>query len=93
MEYLCHRSDYSLPGLGLFSLVALMAHALHPTHLPTRQTAWYPKAEPTFVDALAAVRRHLWTQRNLPTLHVPWGVVNSSEEILDTLIDVACYAA
>jgi len=45
--------------LGLFSLVALMAHALHPTHLPTRQSAWYPKAEPTFVDALAAVRRHL----------------------------------
>src|SRR5439155_14868382 len=31
-----------------------MAHALHPDHLPTRQAAWYPKAEPTFVDALAA---------------------------------------
>ena len=75
--------------LGLFSLVVLMAHTLHPAHLPTRQTAWYPKAEPTFVDALAAVRRHLWTQHNSPTLHVPWGGVNSSEEILDTLIDVA----
>ncbi len=46
--------------LGLVSLVVLMAHALHPHSLPTRQTAWYSKAEPTFVDALAAVRRHLW---------------------------------
>jgi hypothetical protein len=52
--------------LGLFSLVVLMAHALHPDHLPTRQAAWYPKAEPTFVDALATVRRHLWEQRNSP---------------------------
>ena len=59
MEYACHRSDYSLPGSGLFSLVVLMAHALHSDHLPTRQAAWYPKAEPTFVDALAVVRRHL----------------------------------
>jgi DDE superfamily endonuclease len=79
--------------LGLFSLVVLMAHALHPDHLPTRQTAWYSKAEPTFVDALAAVRRHLWAQRNSPTPPAPVGSVNSSQEFLDTLIEVACYAA
>ena len=79
--------------LGLFSLVVLMAHALHPNHLPTRQTAWYSKAEPTFVDALAAVRRHLWAQRNSPTPPAPWGSVNSSEVLFDTLIEVACYAA
>src|SRR3954454_15734495 len=46
--------------LGLFSVVVLMAHAAHPDRLPTRQAAWYPKPEPTFSDALAAVRRHLW---------------------------------
>ena len=51
--------------LGLFSLVVLLAHALHPDHLPTRHAAWYLKAEPTFVDALAAVRRHLWEQLNV----------------------------
>jgi DDE superfamily endonuclease len=79
--------------LGMFSLVVLMAHALHPDHLPTRQTAWYCKAEPTFVDALAAVRRHLWAQRNSPTPPAPVGSVNSSEELFDTLIEVACYAA
>jgi len=43
---------------GLFSLVILMAHALHSDHLPTGQTDWYPKAVPTFADALAAVLRH-----------------------------------
>jgi hypothetical protein len=79
--------------LGMFSLVVLMAHALHPDHLPTRQTAWYSKAEPTFVDALAAVRRHLWAQRNSPIPPAPLGSVNSSEELFDTLIEVVCYAA
>jgi hypothetical protein len=79
--------------LGLFSLVVLVAHALHPEQLPTRHTAWYPKTEPTFVDALAAVRRHLWAQRNSPTPPAPLESVNSSEGLLDTLIDVAWYAA
>ncbi len=74
MEYACHRLDHSLPGSGLFSLVVLMAHALHPDHLPTRQAAWYPKAEPTFVDALASVHRHLWAQLNSPTRLLPWGL-------------------
>jgi hypothetical protein len=79
--------------LGLFSLVVLMAHALHPDHLPTRQAAWYPKAEPTFVDALAAVRRHLWEQRNSPTWPAVLGSLNSSQPLIDMLVEVACYAA
>ncbi len=98
---LCTQRHWSTPAiarttpclLGMFSLVVLMAHALHPDHLPTRQTAWYCKAEPTFVDALAAVRRHLLAQRNSPTPPTPLGSVNSSEELFDTLIEVACYAA
>ena len=79
--------------LGLFSLVVLMAHTLHPESLPTRQTAWYSKAEPTFVDALAAVRRHLWIQWNSPSPPAPLGSVHSPEALLDTLIALACYAA
>ena len=31
--------------LGLFSLVVLMAQALHPTTIPVRQTTWYVKEE------------------------------------------------
>jgi hypothetical protein len=47
--------------LGLFSLVTLVAHARLQGHAPpVRQAAWYAKPLPTFVDALALVRRDLW---------------------------------
>ena len=46
---------------GLFSIVTLLAH---PHFLqgeqPVRQAAWYPKAQPTFADASACVRRQIW---------------------------------
>jgi hypothetical protein len=48
--------------LGLFSWVTLVAHALYasqPTASP-RQAAWYAKPLPTFSDALALLRQHLW---------------------------------
>jgi hypothetical protein len=79
--------------LGLFSLVVLMANALHPAHLPTRHAAWYPKAEPPCIDALAAVRRHLWAQLNSPTPYSPLGFSNSTSPFFDMLVEVACYAA
>jgi hypothetical protein len=47
--------------LGLFSLVTLLAHQhARQRKLPIRQAAWYHKAQPTFSDALALVRRHIW---------------------------------
>ena len=47
--------------LGLFSWTTLAAHALHKHHPITQRTAaWYDKPSPTFVDAIALVRRHLW---------------------------------
>jgi hypothetical protein len=79
--------------LGLFSLVVLLAHALHPTELPTRRAAWYPKAEPTFVDALAAVRRHLWASRNRPPAVRGRDPANPPSPWLDALVEAACYAA
>ena len=53
--------------LGMFSLVTLLAAKLfphrppHPLALPARSNAWYHKLEPTFSDALAAVRLRLWS--------------------------------
>ena len=39
----------------------LAAHALQQRHPITQRTAaWYDKPSPTFVDAIALVRRHLW---------------------------------
>jgi hypothetical protein len=54
--------------LALFSIVTLLA-----TRLPARErrqvasAAWYPKPQPTFSDALAAVRRALWREKALAT--------------------------
>ncbi len=50
--------------LALFSIVSLLAH-----RLPIRErqrvttTAWYAKPNPTFSDALAAVRRAIWREQ------------------------------
>ena len=47
--------------LGLFSWTALAAHGLQKQHPMTqRRAAWYDKPSPTFVDAIALVRRQLW---------------------------------
>lgn len=47
--------------LGLFSLVVLLGHALHPDgQIPVERTAWYGKERATFSDVLRTVRRHLW---------------------------------
>ena len=79
--------------LGLFSLVVLLAHALHGTQLPTRRAAWYPKAAPTFIDALAAVRRHLWAGRNRPPAAPPLDPADCPAPWFDALLEAACYAA
>jgi hypothetical protein len=47
---------------GLYSLVALIVQRQPAWQQAFRQSAWYKKARPTFVDALAQVRRALWRQ-------------------------------
>ena len=48
--------------LGLFSLVTLWATQTEATQrLLPACVRWYPKHAPTFSDALALVRRELWT--------------------------------
>ncbi len=88
--------ERAMPCLpGLFSLVTLLADALHGAALPTRQSAWYAKPEATFLDALAAVRRHLWLrgQANAPTPMRAPEVADSPDRIFAALVDAACYAA
>ena len=47
--------------LGLFSWTTLAAHLLRQQRPSAHRTAaWYAKPSPTFVDAIALVRRHLW---------------------------------
>ena len=79
--------------MGLFSLVVLMAYTLHPQQLPVRQASWYPKQEATFSDALAAVRRDLWTNFDYSTSANQADLHLISEETLLSLFDLACYSA
>ena len=68
VETQCQWSDPAIARttpalLGLFSLITLWAHKLYASQPTTsRAAAWYPKPLPTFSDALALVRRELWTQ-------------------------------
>jgi hypothetical protein len=49
--------------MGLFSVVSLIYARLCERRTPRiRTTPWYDKSEPTFSDALFAVRRALWQQ-------------------------------
>ncbi len=79
--------------LGLFSLVVLLAHALHPQALPTRQTAWYAKPEATSVDALAAVRRHLWQRRNWAGSDDDAHLMLIPRPLWESVHEAVCYAA
>src|SRR5438874_5024301 len=78
--------------LGLYSLVVLLAHALHPDgNVPVQQAAWYPKTHATFGDILATVRRHLWGGLTFQTVasHPDLCLVPRAD--LARLLQAACY--
>jgi hypothetical protein len=80
--------------LGLFSLVALLAHArmADPTGA-TRQAAWYRKAHPTFVDALALVRRELWRHQLFHTSSCGCELIKVPRGFVEHLTESLCYVA
>jgi hypothetical protein len=80
--------------LGLFSVVTLLAHSLaaHQRVSP-RQAAWYAKATPTFADALALVRSHLWRHTHFSLSHKDYDLVQIPRPLFECLTDTLCYAA
>jgi hypothetical protein len=81
--------------LGLFSLITVWADRL--VHAPIgmvtpRATAWYAKREPTFSDAIAAVRRALWFPPTLSTSRSSPEIVQIPATLLQRLTDTLCYA-
>jgi hypothetical protein len=78
---------------GLFSLITLWAAEakvvaiLHP-----RSAAWYAKEAPTFSDAIAAVRRVLWSVPNLSTSRQDPEIVKIPAALLQRLTEALCYA-
>lgn len=80
--------------LALFSIVVLLAHQLQAqgkTSLP--QTAWYAKTLPTFVDALALVRRQLWQARTFQPSGATTDMVKIPKALVDCWSSLLCYAA
>ena len=75
--------------LGLFSLVTLWANRIKGEHgvLPN---CWYPKADPTFSDALALVRHELWTSPTFAMSPDHRESSKTSDGLLNRLILVAC---
>ena len=79
---------------GLFSVVTLLADALLTEEVPpVRIAAWYTKARPTFTDAIALVRRCLWTVCHFSTSKPSSDVVQIPRALLERLTDAVCYAA
>ena len=80
--------------LGLFSLVTLRVTRLgRQARLAVPAESWYRKPHPTFIDALAAVRRQIWresgfvmSRRSHETLQLP-------AALQQCLIDALCRAA
>ncbi|HEY9752420.1 MAG TPA: hypothetical protein V6C46_05690 [Coleofasciculaceae cyanobacterium] len=62
-----------------------------PFQLP--QTAWYTQSLPTFVDALASVRRSLWTARLFEMSVETRTSAKVPPELLEIWSDLLCYAA
>lgn len=78
--------------LGLFSLVTLLAHQLSEGKPPVQRTAWYIKPQPTFSDAIALVRYHLWTTIQFVNSPVESRLRLIPDSILSGLVDTMCYA-
>ncbi len=82
--------------LGLFSLITLWADDLaHDTAAALRPNiaAWYRKTEPTFSDAIAAVRRVLWCPPDFSISRSSHETVEIPAALLNRVFQTLCLAA
>ena len=80
--------------LALFSVVTLMASRLATeTRLPILQSSWYRKSQPTFSDALAAVRKHLWGRSDFFMSGFKGNRDKISSQLFERFCEALCYAA
>jgi hypothetical protein len=81
--------------LGLFSLVALIAHRQmkQAAGVLRRRAAWYHKRDPTFSDALALVRKELWAHATFCGSPAETDTVKVPRAFVERLTEAVCYAA
>jgi DDE superfamily endonuclease len=80
--------------LGLFSLVTLLADQhLSRSRVAVPLPAWSRKDHFTFADALAVVRRDLWTHQTSRLSADATDTVKVPRRLIDRLTNALCYAA
>lgn len=79
---------------GLYSLVTMLAQTLIESGTRiVRTAAWYAKAQLTFSDAIAIVRRMLWSHCHFSMSGSQPEVVELPRSLFERLTDAVCYAA
>jgi len=78
---------------GLYSLITLYVHQ-HADRLALspRRALWYPKPAPTFADALARLRQHLWFEQAFAMSPENTDMMKTAPPLLRRLIESVCYA-
>ena len=80
--------------LGLFSVVALLAGRLSSSERSAAaSSAWYRKHRPTFIDTLAAVRRHVWREQGLLMSRCKGEAAKPPPALRNALVHAICRAA
>jgi DDE superfamily endonuclease len=80
--------------LGLFSLVTLLVARLgRQARLAIPAESWYRKPRPTFIDALAAVRRQIWRESGFVMSQRSHEAPQLPAALQQCLIDALCRAA
>lgn len=80
--------------LGLFSVVCLIfAEHTRRHRIQVRQTQWYVKAEPTFSDAMATVRRLFWQETIFAKASYHKGFKKLPPKLRNLLLDYLSQAA
>jgi hypothetical protein len=79
---------------ALYSLVTLTAQVLiKGERKVVRRAAWYTKTQPTFSDAIALVRRSLWSHSYFSTSDQHSDMIKIPRLLFERLTDAVCYAA
>jgi hypothetical protein len=58
-----------------------------------RSTAWYRKTRPTFSDAIALVRRHVWEHLHFSMSHQETDMLKIPRAVFERFTEALCYAA
>ena len=78
---------------GLFSIVVLTAvEILKGKVMPVLNSAWYSKPEATFSDAIALVRRHIWSS-NYTNSSRKTDFTDFRDDFFGIMIDLLCYGS